>query len=99
MRTGNGREEENAYIRQAIDKLMGIGLLACLLNELSLPSLGHVFPFCTDEAVRDITEDGIVEEKRLLLHQTYLRAPPGEVEILDVHAANRDGTRDPGLLQ
>lgn len=49
-----------------------------------------MLPLCADQPVRDVVEDGIVEQDRLLLHQPDLRAPPLQIQILDIVLPDQD---------
>lgn len=71
--------------------------MACLLDQLSLPRFGLVFPLCSDEAVCNVAENSVVEEEGLLLDQADLRPPPFEIEIFQVVATNRDGSGQLGF--
>ncbi|GJC96126.1 hypothetical protein ColKHC_04952 [Colletotrichum higginsianum] len=86
-------------VREAVDELVGEGLVAGLLDELPLLLLGAIFPFRADQPVRDVAEDGVVEEERLLLDEPDLGAPPPEVDVGQGLSSRRDASRkrDDGL--
>ena len=49
-----------------------------------LHGLGIILPFGPDQSESNIVENGIIEEKRFLLHQANLRSPPLEVQMVNI---------------
>lgn len=54
-----------------------------LLNPFLLLLDTCVFPLCPDQAVRNVLEDGSVEEDWLLLDEAHVGAKPVEIERID----------------
>lgn len=81
-----------AHCREFVDEFVSKGLFASLPDKMALPVPGLMLPFCAHESVGHVGVDGVVEEEGLLLDETNLRAPPLDIDIVELVASGGDAS-------